>query len=91
MPAKKKTGKTGPDIMNIGTLAAIGIGGYLLYEHFKDDDPGVPGCTPGDKQCVGTDLYECSLEGKWILSEENSPECPTGQEPALDAISVTIT
>lgn len=34
-----------------------------------------PPCTPGETKCIGPDLYECSLDGEWVLVEENSPQC----------------
>jgi len=36
-----------------------------------------PECTPGRKKCVGDDLYTCSGEGRWVLTERNSPFCVT--------------
>jgi len=39
--------------------------------------PPPPECTPGRKKCVGDDLYTCSGEGRWVLTERNSPFCVT--------------
>jgi len=36
---------------------------------------GVPVCTPGEIKCVGYDLYTCSAEGQWQLTEKNSERC----------------
>jgi len=36
---------------------------------------GVPVCTPGATKCVDYDLYTCSVEGQWQLTEKNSEQC----------------
>jgi len=37
--------------------------------------PPPPECTPGAQKCVGSDLYSCSGEGRWVLAEKNAPQC----------------
>ena len=34
-----------------------------------------PLCTPGETKCVGYDLYTCSGEYTWELTEHNSSKC----------------
>jgi len=36
-------------------------------------------CTPGEKKCIGNDLYECNAAGDdWVLFEANAGICQTG-------------
>lgn len=58
------------------TAAIIALILATLYFWRKKPPPIPPPiCTPGETECVGYDLYRCSLEGEWVLDEENSPNC----------------
>ena len=69
--------------MNINKKVAAGIGliaGALgLYLWTKKAKP----CTEGAKKCVGADLYTC-INGKWVLTEANSPTCVTPPSCSVD-------
>jgi len=43
----------------------------------EEEPPPPPECTPGRKKCVGDDLYTCSAQGRWVLTERDSPFCVT--------------
>lgn len=70
--SKKKRKDSG--IKEVGKVAAItgAVGGvaYGLYRLFKSEP-----CAPGETKCDGYNLYTCSAERKWQLTEESSPTC----------------
>jgi len=69
----------------LGVIAVISAIGGTLFYFLKPKKP----CEEGATKCAGPDnldLYECQ-EGKWVLIEENSPEC--GYAP-LPTVSGTV-
>lgn len=42
-----------------------------------------PECEGRGKKCIGPDLYTC-IDGEWVLSVPNSPQCVEIEEPAAD-------
>lgn len=54
---------------------------WLVVAAFQKEEapppPPPPECTPGRKKCVGDDLYTCSAQGRWVLTEKDSPFCVT--------------
>jgi hypothetical protein len=68
--------------MNKKVAAGIGLiaGALGLYLWTKKAKP----CTEGTKKCVGADLYTC-INGKWVLTEANSPTCVTLPSCSVDA------
>jgi len=51
---------------------------YTAYIVVIPPEPEVI-CTPGEKKCIGDDLYECNSAGtKWDLKESNAKICETG-------------
>lgn len=84
------------DYSNIVLAGGLGIGGYLLYKYLTGEEPPEPPPEPGDKKCIGPDLYEY-IGGKWVIIEENSPVCvlpeewlPADTELARQDFSVSI-
>lgn len=64
-------------LLLVGVAGLVG-GGYLLWKYVWPQ--GEP-CTPeGDTKCVGTTLMTCE-DGKWVVTEKDSPECQNGPEP----------
>lgn len=68
-------------------LKGIGVVAGVLGVAFLASKVQAKPCTPGDPDCIGYDLYRCSLEGVWVLEEANSPTC--GWEPGDAEFTVT--
>lgn len=62
----------------VGIFALFVGAGAALYRLFSRQ--AAP-CTPGTTKCEGYNLYTCNPEGKFVLTESNSPEC--GYVPEL--------
>jgi len=73
---KKPIEEAGKVAVVVGLAGAAGYGIYRLLQ-----EEGVIPCKPGDTKCKDYDLYTCSVEGKWVLTEEDNIEICHYPEP----------
>ena len=57
------------------TLELTMTADWVVVAAFQKEEAPPPECTPGAEKCVGSDLYSCSAEGRWVLAEKNAPQC----------------
>lgn len=69
-PNERKVGETAK---LAGIFALFAGAGYAIYRLLRGEAPSP--CTPGATKCEGYNLYTCSVEEKWELTEESSPQC----------------